>query len=676
MLTVGSIGYLATGLMYALLTLLMFVAWIARRGGGALVAATFVSVLWASTLAAQTSGYPVRPDLIFVVEVLRAWAWVGFLAYLLGKVGTPRWLRTGANLSGAIVLVAGFMPAEYLLVPETLNIAMLGGLALALAGLLLIEQLYRNSTPDSRWALKPLVLGVGGLFAFDLFLYSQAILFNVIDATTWLARGAVNVIFVPMIAIAARRNPTWKLDIFVSRQVVFYTTTLVAVGAYLVLMSLGGYLLIQFGGDWGAISRIVFFVGAVVVLLTLLLSNTLRARAKVFLSKHFFRNKYDYRQEWLRLVSTLSGFGDSTTRQNAIKAMAQIVDSPAGVLWVLDREGDRYRVAAVYGRELQAPDLDIADAVVAFIRKDGWLFDLAEYRSEPEVYGNLSLPGWLSSIATAWLIVPLMLRNELQGLVLLTETSHVPTLNYEDRDLLKTVGSHVAVHLAQEESDELLAEAQQFEAYNRFTAFLMHDLNNLIAQQSLIVANAEKHKRNPEFVDDAMDTITASVERMKRVMAQLKRSDSGQSATLRQLKHLVSAAVDRCASGKPVPQLNLDGVEASVRVDPDQFIMVLSHLIKNAQEATTSDESVNVSLRANGLLVEVVVEDNGTGMEPEFVRERLFKPFDSTKGARGMGIGAYQARDYARKSGGDLIVDSQPGIGTSVTLRLPVAGDS
>ena len=60
-------------------------------------------------------------------------------------------------------------------------------------------------------------------------------------------------------------------------------------------------------------------------------------------------------------------------------------------------------------------------------------------------------------------------------------------------------------------------------------------------------------------------------------------------------------------------------------------------------------------------------------MSPEFIRERLFRPFDSTKGSHAMGIGAYQAREYARMLGGQLEVNSTVGEGTTFVLRQPVA---
>ena len=672
----GAISYATAGVFYATLSLLLMTGWRGRQVGGYLIAACVISSVWAITLAAQTTNAAVPVMATFTLEVLRDGAWLTFLVALLVQMGVSRPIRYLAHVVWIGVLVCGFalwLVRDQFGTSVNIGSALLpGGLLIALAGLMLIAQLYRNSPPESRWGIKVLALGLGGLFAYDLFLYSQGLLLGAIDTTTWMARGAVNVLVIPLIAIAVRRNPDWDLRIFFSRQIIFYATALIAVGLYLLLMSLGGYALLIYGGTWGGLAQIVFFAGAILVLITLLFSSTLRARAKVFLSKHFFRNKYDYREEWLRLITTLAGFEDSSTRQIVIKAMAQIVNSPGGLLWALDENQQSYQLIDNYNSTNAVPHIAVGDPLVEFIKHDGWLIDLEEYKQEPKNYGDLELPAWLADDDDAWLIVPLMFRQELLGLVMLSKAAGPPKLNYEDRDLLKTVGNHLAVHLAQEKSDSLLAEAQQFEAYNRLTAFLMHDLNNLIAQQSLIIKNAEKHKRNPEFVDDAMHTIANSVNRMRRVMDQLTRGEADRSTQATELKLIVSTAVNRCLDKEPVPTLDLNGVDASLDVDAERFTMVLTHLIQNAQDATRLDGTIAVSVERNNGTVNITVADSGCGMTPEFVRDHLFRPFDSTKGSQGMGIGAYQAREFARKMGGELKVESVISQGTSVSLILPL----
>ena len=553
---IGAFGYAAVGGLYALLTILLLTTWRGHRIGIYLIVATILSAAWAFLLATQTAYGSIHSSFIAAAEVLRASAWIVFLVRLASQIGVSRLLSALSVFTCVIVAGGiGYVAIRSATDPTTTRslgaVLIPGGLAIALLGLVLIEQLYRNSSEESRWALKPLVLGVGGIFAYDLFLYSQGVLLNTIDPTTWTARGLVNLLFVPMIAIAARRNTDWEVRIFVSRHVIFYSTTLTAVGLYLLLMSLGGYLILLYGGTWGGLAQIVFLAGAGVVLVTLLFSSTLRARLRVFLNKHFFQNKYDYRDEWLRLVATLAKFDNSAGRDVAVQALAQVVDSPSGAIWVRDDANSTFRLNARFGTEDEFPDLGLDDPVVQFIEKDGWLVDLDEYARDPRALRRYATAGVARSPdSAAWLMVPLQSAGNVLGIILLYKAPGPPRLNYEDRDLLKTVGNHIAVHLAQAKSDSLLAEAQQFETYNRLTAFLMHDLNNLIAQQSLIVDNAEKHKRNPEFVDDAISTIAGSVERMKRVMRQLKTGRSESPAKPTDLKFIVSAAVDRCSAKK------------------------------------------------------------------------------------------------------------------------------
>jgi putative PEP-CTERM system histidine kinase len=674
---IGTVGYSGVGFLYLILTTLLIFSWRGTWVGAALIIACAINVAWALAIGTESALGIVPDTIVYSLELLRTGAWLIFLSVLLKRLGVSLPILLLCNSLWVAVLAVGvgaWLLRQFVFFNLAISEFLIpGGFLATLAGLILVEQLFRNSPAATRWGITPLSIGIGGIFAYDLFLYSQGLLFGAIDELTWNSRGMVNLLFVPFIAVAARRNPSWKLEIFVSRQVVFYTTALIAVGTYLVVMSAGGYLLLLYGGDWAGAAQIVFFVGAILVLVVLLFSASLRSRFKVFLNKHFFRNKYDYREEWLRLIATASDLGNRGARHFAVKALAQVVDSPSGMLWIHDDKAKTFVFVGGYQSDKSAPDILESDELISFIRKQGWLVDLIEYAEFPERYGSLDMPTWIVENEDAWLIVPLISNRELIGIVLLDKPPAPPEVNYEDRDLLKTIGHHIAVHLAQERSDNLLAEAQQFQTYNRLTAFLMHDLNNLVAQQSLIVANAERHKRNPEFIDDAMLTIANSVTRMTQVMKQLRtgRTESSRKKTL--LKFLVSAAVDRCSGKVPVPKLALDGDDVLVEVDADRLVMVLSHLIGNAQDATGDGGEVRVQTSHDQLTASVAITDTGCGMTAEFVRDRLFRPFDSTKGSQGMGIGAYQAREFARQMQGDLKVVTAPGAGTTVTLTLPVS---
>src|SRR5690606_794067 len=108
-------------------------------------------------------------------------------------------------------------------------------------------------------------------------------------------------------------------------------------------------------------------------------------------------------------------------------------------------------------------------------------------------------------------------------------------------------------------------------------------------------------------------------------------------------------------------------------INRERFVSALTHLVRNAQDATPPDGSVALCMCRGADELLITVEDNGHGMEAAFVRDRLFRPFDTTKGTKGMGIGAYQVRDLIRASGGDVEVSSAPGRGTTFSLRIPLA---
>ena len=593
-----------------------------------------------------------------------------------------------------------------------------GGLLLALVAMVLIEQIYRNANAAGRYALKFIVIGTGVLFVYDLFLFSQAQLLKAIEPASWSARGLVNALVVPLVALAARRNPQWSLHVFVSRHVVFYTTSFLVIGVYLLLMAAGGYVIRLYGGTWGRVAQLVFFAGAGIVLLVLLSSASLRRRLRVFLNKHFYRNKYDYRVEWLRFIETLSRRdADADTLGNAVRSIAQIVGSPGGVLFLpAEMEGDFVASAAWPSKDWPTsryPPVAPGEELPQFLRRSQWVIDLRELHASPDTYQNLPLPESLAAKSRLRLIVPLMLKDELLGFVVLADPPPPFEITYEDRDLLKHVGRDVATHIAQHEADRRLAESRQFEAYHRLTAFVMHDLKNLAAQLSLLVSNAERHRHKPEFVDDAISTIAHSAARMQRLIEQLQGREARAVMRRTSLADIARDACARCAVREPIPVCGEADPDAFVQADPERLVTMVEHLLRNAQDATPASGTVRVdvtvlrdveldatgtsglfpALTADALpqlpvvvpggtgagkapsrcdIASLTVTDSGCGMNADFIKERLFRPFDSTKGSKGMGIGAYQVREYVHSIGGRVRVTSIPGEGTQFVLRLPL----
>ena len=323
MYSIGAISYGTATVAFLVLSLVMLTSWRGRLQGALLASAAVTTVVWAGAATWQAANGAPSIMIVPLLEVLRDVSWFAFLLRLLMPSPGFRSLMNDWRMSLSLIVIALCVAALLfvLLYPAmfaaplplalVLDLRMLGYLMLSVVGLALVEHLYRNTLVERRWAIKYLCLGVGGLFAYDFFLYSDALLFRRIDEHWWVARGFINSLVVPLIGVAAARNPEWSLDVYVSRSMVFHTTTLLGTGLYLLAMARGGYYLRLYGGSWGQIIQAIFLFMALLVLLVILFSGQVRARLKVFLNKHFFNYKYDYREEWLRFIKTLSAQEDT-----------------------------------------------------------------------------------------------------------------------------------------------------------------------------------------------------------------------------------------------------------------------------------------------------------------------------------------------------------------------------
>jgi putative PEP-CTERM system histidine kinase len=323
--------------------------------------------------------------------------------------------------------------------------------------------------------------------------------------------------------------------------------------------------------------------------------------------------------------------------------------------------------------------------LIHFLETEGQAIDLAAAR-RPAAAGGLSvgggtgvgiavplLPEWLASLKQAWLVVPLLHGPRLLGFLVLPHSRAPRVLDWEDRELLKTVGRQAASYIAEQEAVQAIADARQLEAFNRRFAFVMHDLKNLVSPLSMLLANAPRHADNPEFREDLIATVGDSVDSMKRMLQEL-----GQARSIdRPLGPVaLEPLLRRVATERRNPCLVVesDGSDPIVQADADKLAAALGHLAQNALDAVAgkkgSQGRVVLRLATRGDRAIVEVEDDGPGMAPAFVRDELFRPMSSTKQS-GYGIGAYQARELVRDMGGRLSVASTPGVGT--TMRIGFA---
>lgn len=549
----------------------------------------------------------------------------------------------------------------------------------SIIGLILVEQLYRNTPLNQRWNIKFLCLGLSLIFTIDLLMYGNSLLYNQLDNKLWQIRGIIDAIAGVMLIVSRNRigisasiNPSGA-----TRKMMFYTTVLFVCGIYLFAMSFTGFFLKQANEEWIAAAQTIFMLLALTLLAIPFTSGKIRAITKVYFTKHFFHYAYDYRVEWIKISSALAQLASlDELKHFIITTLTQLVDSSGGGLWIRNDQG-RFILAAEQNLRItpqEANFLNSDNDLENYLANKKWVIDFNELAHAPEAYDDIDLSAWCYEDSQVWLIIPLLHLHHLEAFVILTQARAVRKLIWEDHDLLKTVGMQLANALALMRASEELANNRQFETYHRLSAFLVHDLKNLAAQLSLIVNNAAKHKNNPEFFDDVMDTLSNVISKTQHIVGQLKQGQPHcYSTTLVDLVDMINR-IQHQHIGTPPLVFETQLPHCHVQADSLKLSGILTNLLQNAQDATRDiDGMVTIELTINHEHAMITIADNGMGMDQKFIAERLFKPFDTTKGNAGMGIGAYEAKDYITKLAGRLSVDSQPGKGTTFTIQLPLA---
>ncbi|TMJ18084.1 MAG: PEP-CTERM system histidine kinase PrsK [Alphaproteobacteria bacterium] len=584
------------------------------------------------------------------------------------------------TIAGAIGLqltVAGVIPdfaAKPLVYQALLSSGQILGLTIAAGSLVLVHNLYGQAAPDARWGIRLPMVALAGMWIYDLHSYTVGYLTRTPASDLFAMRGAVLAMLVPLFALASRRNGQWRMQ--VSRAATFQSVSVLVILGYLIVMMSATRAMEIVGGDWVRLGQIGFMFGITIAAAVLLPSGRMRGWLRVIVAKHFFEHRFDYRQEWLRFTRTIGVAGEDRPpiAERVVKALADLGECPGGLL-LLREENGRFLAAAQWNWDPNCTAGSGEDAAfIRFLEGSGHVVDFGTVRGgEIRIKGeHVPVPAWLAAIEGAWAGVPLLHQDRLVGLVILTHPPDRRPLDWEDFDLFRTAGIQAASYLAEARSQEALANAQRFDDFNRRFAFIMHDIKNLVSQLSLVARNAERHAHNPEFREDMIATLQASVRKMNDLLARLNNGSNVDAEPPRQIE--LRRVVDAVASVKrrvhPVETSGDEGLCA--HADPGRLEQVLAHLVQNAIDASPHGVPVHVSYEERGGEAVAEVADRGCGMSPEFIRTRLFQPFASTKEG-GFGVGAFEARSLVAAMGGRIEVDSEEGSGSRFTVFLPLA---
>ena len=674
--TVG-VGFDLTGA----LALACVAVWLLPRrerfgsAGTALVAALFFTALWslATAAAIASSAAIFAPSL---AESARNLAWLVVIFRFFASDGRHASL---APIRPVIVSLA-FVEVLHLGVDyglsrltmdrEVLEIAfqfnVMFRLLVTVGGLVLVHNLYAGAPRESRRSLRWPAAGLAIVSAFDLNLYTIAYLGGTWPFEIAALRGLPTIVLAACIAIAAARNRD-DLRIRPSRAVTFQTFSLLVIGVYLVAMVAVAQWLSYAGGNFARLIELAFLTLASAVALVVLPSRRVRAWLKVILAKHFFQHRYDYREEWLRFTRTIGSDQSAPLGERVVQSIADVFESPAGLLLTPGDLGELTLAARWNWSEIEVPAIAMPVANLGPFESVGYIADLDDVRTS----GEPQVPEWLLDEARAWALIPLVHYERLVGMVVLARPQLARKFDWEDFDLLRVIGQQVASYLSENASQVALAESARFEDFHRRIAFVMHDIKNLASQFSLLARNAELHAEKPAFRADMLVTLRNSSDKLNALLTRLSRYGSGGVERLEQVpvRDVLGVVMDRFKGGQVVLAETRD---VAITANRHSLEQVLVHLVQNAVDASALNSPVFLSLTTEGLNARFEVLDSGAGMSADFVRNRLFKPFVSTKSG-GFGIGAFEARELVRAMRGRLDVESREGLGSRFVVRLPLA---
>lgn len=667
-------GHALAAVLFAALMIWRVIEPSRQPGQRVLLGAFAMTSCWAWLSAIDPGG-----GLALYAETARNLVWVGLL-YSMSAASDER--QHGVRLVyGAVAAVIGFQlvaTAFALLSPsEAISQTMLLlRLTTAAGALVLVHNLYGQAAPATRPHIRFAMLGLAAMWIYDLNYYTVEYLGAASAARLGDWRGVAMSLTAPLFALAARQDEGWRIRL--SRAASFQSISLLAICGYFALMAMVATALRGSQVDWPAGVMIGMLAVMTVAAMVFLPSARARGWFKVKLAKHLFEHRYDYRSEWLRFADTLGRSGSEAPAlgKRIVKAFADIVDAPGGILLVSDG-GSPPMLAAEWNwpGELPGPDaLAATGPLWTAIEHNGRIVELDALRGgwASAEDRKVPLPDWAVGDERAWAAIPLAHHERLIGLVLLATPDYRRPLDWEDFDLLRTAGRQAASALAEARGQEALANAQRFEEFNRRFAFILHDIKNLVSQLSLVSRNAERHADNPEFRADMVATLKNSVGKMNDLLARLAPHSQAQvePGAAQPLRPILEAAI--ASHGKDQVIELLGDTSLWAQVDSNALGQAVGHLLQNAVEASPWIEPVSITVSSAGSHVAIAVADKGGGMDGDFVRNRLFQPFASTKPS-GFGIGAFEARSVIAAMGGRLAVDSSPGKGSIFTIFVPAA---
>ncbi len=602
-----------------------------------------------------------------------------------------RWLVIGAFLIPLVSLAAFYSPFFYVVAytspfqgwglrlnepARILNVLLLVSTVLILTN---IERTFRAAVGTMRWRIKFVVLGLGVVFGAHIYTRSQALLFSDYGPSQFVVETIALLIGCALITVAYVRSGFSEIDVYPSRTALQTSATVLVTGAYLFVVGVLAQIVARVGGAASfPIVALVVLIG-VATLAVLLLSDRARQSLQLFISRHFKRPEYDFRQIWARFTQNLSAALDETALATiASRLISETFGALSVSTWLFDEQRERLiRVSSTsHGEQAQTEDLsgsmagkelDLAKSI-----KLSRPFDLASAR-ERWTQELMKRSGGQFRTGGSPVCVPLIGGERCLGAIVLADRVRGLGYSAEEMDLLKCIGEQVAASLLKLRLTEEIMERKELEAFQTMSAFLIHDLKNAASTLGLMLENLPAHFDNPAFRQDAFRGIGGAASRINDLINRMNalRDELCLKPAELDLNLVVTDALANL-NGTLDTKLSTKFEQIpTILADRQQLQSVFTNLLLNARDAVGTNGCISVETTRQGDWVALSVRDNGCGMTQQFIKNSLFRPFRSTK-KKGLGIGMFQSKTIVEAHHGKIHVESELGIGTTFRVMLPL----
>lgn len=541
-----------------------------------------------------------------------------------------------------------------------------------------MENTLRSSSGAKRWQIKYVIFSTGAILAFFIYLASQKLLISTINILNIPLTSSVIIISTTIMAFFIIKNRLFDTDIFISRYIIYNSVTIMVAGIYLISVGIISYGIRYFNIPLSYFLITLFVFVSVLALVIILFTATLRRRVQLFINRHFYKHKYEFRDKWMETTERLSS---KMTIEEIQSTLIDMISETMGAktlhLYLYDTISGSYS-AASKGLAPEFKKIKKSHILITHIKTYTQPFLIKELKdriTKPQQSAALDA---LIGATGAVLCAPLSANQDIVGFILQGEDQSGEPYRQDDFEILKAITTQAAVQINNIKLTKELMDDKEMETFHRMSTFIMHDLKNLTNSLFLLNQNAKINIGNPEFQQDAIKTIENTITRMKGLIERLLPASVDSEIKKEQvdMKSLVNSAIKKIplTENKNVIIITTDMEHIALpllNIDTDAMEMVFLNIFTNAYESIKEKGKITVSAFINEDSVELKISDNGVGMSKEFIETSLFKPFKTTK-KQGFGIGLFQCKSIIEAHGGNIDIESEEGKGTIFTVRLPI----